>query len=79
MGPEPVLLDQLFVSSWLADWDVSKQPFLKALGGSMALEAFAQAVDIWGLTCVPRNDAAAALVQQGQPSVPSDVALCSAA
>jgi hypothetical protein len=49
-GPEPVLLDQLFEGSWLADWDVSEQPFREALGGALAFEAFAQAVDIRGLT-----------------------------
>jgi hypothetical protein len=62
-----VLLDQLFLGSWPADWDVTvtsaSSPSAsrrKALGGSMAFEAFAQAVDIWGLSCVWRNDAAAA-------------------
>ena len=60
-GPGPVLLDLLFVGSWPADWDVSEQPFREALGGSLAFEAFAQAVDIRGLSCIPRNDAAAAI------------------
>ncbi len=56
-----MLLDRLFVGSWPADWDISEQPFREALGGSMAFEVFAQAVDIRGLSCVLRNDAAAAI------------------
>jgi hypothetical protein len=49
------------VGSWPAGWDVSQQPFREALGGALAFEAFAQAVDIRGRTCVLRNDAAAAV------------------
>ncbi len=38
----------------------------------MAFEAFAQAVDIRGLTCIPRNDAAAAIASfsKGSPQSP---------
>ena len=60
-GTEPVLLEQLLVGSWPAGWDVDEQPFREALGGALAFEAFAQAVDIRGLSCVLRNDAAAAV------------------
>jgi hypothetical protein len=60
-GPTPVPRDLLLVGSWPADWDVSQQPFREALGGALAFEAFAQAVDIRGRSCVLRNDAAAAV------------------
>ena len=60
-GPEPVLLELLLVGSWPDGWDVSEQPFREALGGTLAFEAFAQAVDIRGRSCVLRNDAAAAI------------------
>ena len=60
-GREPVLRDLLLLGSWPADWDVSQQPFREALGGALAFEAFTQAVHIGGLTCVLRNDAAAAV------------------
>ena len=60
-GREPVLRDLLLLGSWPADWDVSQQPFREALGGALAFEAFTQTVHIGGLTCVLRNDAAAAV------------------
>jgi hypothetical protein len=60
-GSEPALRDLLLLGTWPADWDVSQQLFREALGGALAFEAFAQAVDIRGLTCVLRNDAAAAI------------------
>ncbi len=60
-GPEPVLQELLLVGSRLVDWDVSEQPFREALSGALAFEAFAQAVDIRGIICVLRNDAAAAI------------------
>jgi hypothetical protein len=55
------LRDLLLVGSWPAGWDVSQQPFREALGGALAFEAFAQAVNIHGYTCVLRNDASAAI------------------
>ena len=60
-GPEPVLRDLLLVGSWPASWDVSQQPFREALGGVLAFEALAQAVDISGRSCILRNDASAAM------------------
>jgi hypothetical protein len=60
-GPEPVLRELLLVGTWPDGWDVSEQPFREALGGALAFEAFAQAVDIRGLYCILRNDAAAAI------------------
>ncbi len=61
-GPEQVLLDLvLLVGSWQADWDVSEQPCWEALGGTLAFKAFAQAVDILGLSYVLRKDVAAAI------------------
>jgi hypothetical protein len=60
-GSEPVLRDLLLVGSWPADWDVSEQPFREALGGALAFESFAQAVDISGRHSVLRNDASAAV------------------
>ena len=53
--------DLLLVGPWPAGWDVSQQPFREALGGVLAFEAFVQAVNIHGYTCVLRNDAAAAI------------------
>ncbi len=63
----------LLLGTWPADWDVSQQPFLEALGCALAFEAFAQAVDIRGLTCVLRNDAAAAIAsfRKGGTQLPS--------
>ncbi len=61
-GPEQVLLDLvLLVGSWQADWDVSEQPCWETLGGTLAFKAFAQAVNIWGLSCVLHKDVAAAI------------------
>ncbi len=45
-GPEPVLHSLLLVGTWPVDWDVSEQPFRKALGGALALETSAQAFQI---------------------------------
>ncbi len=79
-GPEPVLLDLLLVCSWPADWDVSEQPFRVVLSGTLAFEAFAQAVNIRGLSCVLRNDAAAAIASFRKGSTQSSyAALCAAA
>ncbi len=60
-GPAPVLRQLLLVGTWPDGWDVSEQPFSEALGGALALEAFAQAVDISWLYCILSNDAAAAI------------------
>jgi hypothetical protein len=49
------------VGSWPVGWDTSEQPFREALGGVLAFEGFAQAVDIQGFSCILRNDAAAAI------------------
>ncbi len=49
------------MGSWPAGWDVSEQPFREALGGALAFEGFAQAVDLQGRSCVLRNDASAAI------------------
>ncbi len=51
----------LLVGSWPVGWDTSEQPFREALGGALAFEGFAQAVDIQGFSCILRNDAAAAI------------------
>jgi hypothetical protein len=55
------LRELLLVGSWPAGWDTSEQPFREALGGALAFEGFAQAVDIQGFSCILRNDAAAAI------------------
>jgi hypothetical protein len=60
-GPAPALRELLLVGTWQDGWDVSEQPFREALGGALAFKAFAQAVDICGLYCILRNDAAAAI------------------
>ena len=60
-GPEPVLRDLLLVGSWPQGWDVTQQPFREALGGALSFEAFAQAVNISGRSCIMRNDASAAI------------------
>jgi hypothetical protein len=69
--PAPVLRELLLVGMWPDGWDFSEQPFREALGGALAFEAFAQAVDIRGLYCILRNDAAAAIA-----AVIADRALC---
>jgi hypothetical protein len=55
------LRELLLVGSWPAGWDTSEQPFREALGGALAFEGFAQAVDIRGFSCILRNDASAAI------------------
>jgi hypothetical protein len=60
-GPDWELRELLLVGTWPAGWDTSEQPFREALGGALAFEGFAQAVDIQGFSCVLWNDAAAAI------------------
>ena len=59
-GPDWVLQEILLVWTWPVGWDVAELPFREALGGALAFEGFAQAVDIQSFSCVMRNDAAAA-------------------
>ncbi len=60
-GPDYALRDLLLVGTWPGGWAVDEQPHREALGGALAFEAFARAVDIRGRTCILRNDAAAAI------------------
>jgi hypothetical protein len=68
-------------TGWQADWDVSEQPFREALGCTgctLAFEAFAQAFYVWGLPCVLRNDAAAAIASFRKGSTQSPPMQCCA-
>jgi hypothetical protein len=60
-GLEPVLMLRLFIGTWPAGWAVLDQAHREALGGALAFEAFALAVDIRGRVCILRNDASAAV------------------
>ncbi len=75
-GLAPVAKELLFIGTWPAGWDVSEQPFRKALGGALAFNALVQAADIRGRNCVLSNDAAAAAAAFRKGSVQSDAALC---
>jgi hypothetical protein len=54
------LLELLLVGTWPADWDTLELPSRQALGGALAFEGFAHAVDIH-FSCILRNNAAAAV------------------
>jgi hypothetical protein len=77
-GLDWMLQEILLVGTWPLGWDVTEQPFREALGGALAFEGFAQAVDIQGFSCVLRNDAAAAIASFHKGSTKSPQMQCCA-